>query len=90
MIFRRYNSNNVSAHCNTQARQRRVTQRPVPSALRVAGNVVFQAVLFYLQHVVEGAVQLLYGHLDWTLQGNRAKNVAKKVRQFKPAWVLTE
>lgn len=40
----------------------------VPSALWVAGNVMFEAVLFYLQGVVEGSIQFLYCHLDGTLQ----------------------
>lgn len=41
----------------------------VPSALGVTGDVVFEAVLLDLQHVVEGSIQLLYRHFDGTLQG---------------------
>lgn len=40
----------------------------LPSALGVAGDVMFETVLFYLQSVIEGPIQLLYCHLDGTLQ----------------------
>lgn len=50
----------------------------VPSALGVTGDVVFEAVLLYLQRVIEGSIQLLHSHLNWTLQGNRQSHVLKK------------
>lgn len=47
---------------------------------------MFEAVLFDLQHVVEGSVQLLYGHLDGTLQENGAD--PREVRPNKLSLVL--
>lgn len=43
----------------------------IPSALGVTWDVMFEAVLLYLQRMVEGSIQLLHSHLDGTLQGNR-------------------
>lgn len=42
----------------------------LPSTLGVARNVVLEAVLFDLQRVLEGAVQLLHRHLDGALRHN--------------------
>lgn len=40
----------------------------VPSALGVTGDVVFEAVLLYLKHMVKGSVQFLHRHLNGTLR----------------------
>lgn len=45
----------------------------LPSALGVAGDVMLQAVLLYLQRVVEGAIQLLDRHLDGALRRQEEK-----------------
>ena len=34
----------------------------------MTGDVMFEAVLLDLQRVVEGSIELLHSHFDWTLQ----------------------
>lgn len=43
-----------------------------PPALGVTGDVMLEAVLLYLQHMVKGAIQLLHCHLNGTLQTSEA------------------
>lgn len=49
----------------------------IPSALGVTGDVVFEAVLLDLKHVVEGPVQFLHRHLDGALQASRLSMTPK-------------
>lgn len=43
----------------------------IPPALGVTGDVVFEAVLLYLKHMVKGSIQFLHCHLNGTLQTPR-------------------
>lgn len=43
-------------------------------ALRVAGDLKLGLVLLYLERVVEGAIQLLYGHSERALRSGRIGN----------------
>lgn len=42
----------------------------VPSTFGVTWDIMFEAVLLYLQRMVERPIQLLHCHLDRTLKGN--------------------
>lgn len=50
----------------------------IPSALGVTGDVMLEAVLLDLKHVVKGSVQFLHGHLNGTLQTSKDSSQQSK------------
>lgn len=65
-----------------------VLQWLLPPALGVAGDVVFEAVLLYLQSVIERPIQLLHCHLDGTLQKKtNGQNLGFYLKDITTSWI---